>query len=654
MLDQVFVSYTHAHKPDVAEVVDYLRERGLTVFFDADLKPGGVWRQELEDCIKGCEVFLVFVTKDILEKRNGPRSMSFVFEEIRLAKEAGIQRIYPIIVGRISIETDFPLLAEFNGLKVSDIKETVGSSVFRQHVKDLKAYIDAGGRAARQDLQPDRQAETVMWPTDGDHLIGRQALALSVMLLEGEQPFLIHDAAQMLQDRIEGELREMTDDEKNSQPRIFGGPGQSVLLESIGAHRMVPEVGESAGVQLVEFRQPGHAAALLEYLWSEQPQVRALFVKWLHEIFESQVNRGLALHLARGLSHLARFNLRGLEYEMLNRFVRPDISHNELAVLSELLAAAYDEPTNRPRVLGILKEIFEGSWLNSAAGSGLGRAMALEIALGPLAERTPDPAIQLLKDADLFLREPTPAGEFLRRIVLGGQLLQGGEQTAQGEPQVGFGINPDTEANVPEDAPNLADTEKTEIAPAEQDQPALKATEDEDTLKAPTARGTPTAYFLRALADWIDTPISEPSKLIERQLPMWIFLSTFERMPLFSEAETQRFSLEDLVFDIGQRRPMIMDKIVAGFRRASLARTLRGSNYSPAQHVNLVCRRFAQERKESDSTAKGDDDAFVEFLRRCYVAVQGAGKNREAHLLRGVSKFMTESEIAYITQPQED
>ncbi len=274
MLEQVFISYTHQHKDEVSEVAEYLRKSGLTVFLDKNLEPGRDWRKQLEERINACQVFLVFITKDILEKRDGPRADSFVFEEIHIAKEADVARIYPVIVGNISVEVDFPQIAGFHGTRVTSVLETVASKEFHQHVADLKEYIEAGGPRAAHDHMRALRADSVMWPTSGENLIEKQALALAVMLLEGEQLFLISDAAQIFQAQIETQLRDLTEGELEKQPRIFGGPDQSELLEEIGAHRMVPEVGLSAGIQLVEFKRPGHAAALIEYLWTEQPKVR--------------------------------------------------------------------------------------------------------------------------------------------------------------------------------------------------------------------------------------------------------------------------------------------------------------------------------------------------------------------------------------------
>ncbi|WP_037309675.1 toll/interleukin-1 receptor domain-containing protein [Ruegeria halocynthiae] len=648
-MDQVFVSYTHKNKALVEPVVKFLKSHGLSVYWDNQLRPGE-WEPQLEQKIAASEVFIIFVTRDILDPREDGSGTSYVFNEINMAIDAGIKYIFPIIVGRISLNNDFEQLSRFHGLKVDAIEDVVASQEFWGHVKSFKAYIESGGRASENLPTHSADADMVGWPVAGDNLVERQALALAVMLLEGEQPFLINDAAKWLQKLIEDKLRPMTEEETNAQPRVFGGTGQSALLDSIGAQRLVPEAGNNSGVQLLEFKRPGHAAQLLQYLWSEQPEVRSLLVDWLQRIFESDDHRSLALHLGRGLTHLARIDLAGLEYEMLWRFVRAPFSHNELVVFSQLLAAAYDEPKNRQRVSQILDRVYQGEWLEP----GEGRALAIIIALDALAERSPEPAVKLLRKADSYVRASGKAGHSLRKAILHSPVLCGSKESTVSSAETHIAMAEEDVAEKSKDtSPDLPETE-VEVSEAADDAAKDEAATD-DTVEGESAEDTArnsnstySAQFLVALAKWIDEPISDRKKLIRRQFPLWMFMSAFQRMPLYRKSAPDLLTLEELVVDLGGRDSAILDHMVNGFCRAALAKAQPGSEYRAVQHMNLVCRLFAHERKKSAHRKTGEDDPYLVFLRRCHQQIIASDTGREAHLLRGCQKYMSAQDISFI------
>ncbi|MET0540992.1 MAG: toll/interleukin-1 receptor domain-containing protein [Variovorax sp.] len=97
---QVFISYSHVDRTDVAPFVQHLlplaeRER-LDVFFDADdLRAGDVWSDKLQAALKRCDLFLLLVT---------PASLASQFcmsQELLIAidrQRRGLCRVVPIVL----------------------------------------------------------------------------------------------------------------------------------------------------------------------------------------------------------------------------------------------------------------------------------------------------------------------------------------------------------------------------------------------------------------------------------------------------------------------------------------------------------------------------------------------------------------------------
>lgn len=655
-MEDVFVSYTRKCKAQVAPIVRNLEKQGLKVYWDDDLGPGE-WENQLLYKLRQSQIFVVIITEDVLNRDDVGAGQSYVHREITEAIEADIKMIVPIVVGELNFEKGLDRLSRFHGLTVDRLEQVIAHEKWLDFVQGFKAYLEAGGRNSLPATQPTGDAEAFGWPVRGDHLVERQALALAIIMLEGELPFLVTDAARSLQSRIEGQSRDMTEEEKNSRPRALTAPAQSEILHGIGARRQRVLAGHLAGSEVIRFHRYDHRARLLEYLWMEQPEVRALLIGWIQDLFESNVNRQLALHLGRGLTHLARIDLQGLRYEMLGRLLTPPVYSYELSVLSELLAAAYDVKANRPHVRAILKAIYRGEGFDEGRLVGAGRAMAMEVALGALAERTAEPAIELLKMADRHLRASTPAGARLRAAVLVSPMLYGTKanrensdavQIVETQGTVAGASDDDDAAGVRNEDPEIANVLD---CVAEAEAPGIVGGAPDDDVQDTPPRasdGQPAALFLKALADWLDVQISEPKQLVRRQVPLWVFLSAFERMPLYARSAPRRLTLEELVFEIGVREAGLLDRMVAAFARAALANKQTGSDYVAFQHVNKVSCMFARERHKSEHRMTTVQDPYLVFMRKCYGRVADAGKGREGYFLRGCGPYMTPDDISFI------
>ncbi len=639
----VFVSYPRSEQAQVKPVVDGLELAGLDVFWDEHLGPGK-WEDQLLAELRACDVFVVFITEEVVKRGQA----SYVHNEISEAIETETSIIVPVIVGALNFESDLGRLGIYQSIQVDQPQDLIKLNRWAEYVESIKAHLASGAsNKSFGVLTAYKDAQAAGWPVSGDDLIERQALALAVVLLEGELPFLVTDAAGSLQQLIEKEVRDETEDEVNARPRSFVSQPQSVQLESIGATRTFVSAGYHASQEVVRFADRNHRVRLLEYLWQEQPRVRTLLLHWVQSLIEGGASEALALQLGRALSHLALIDLPGLRYEVVGRMLTPPMSHNNRMVLSELLAVAYDIKANRPVVRSILKQIEEGD-----PQLARGRRNAAMVALGALAERTPVPAIDVLKQIESVVRSPSRNGERLRHAILRSPMLYGRKQ-ARADME-GFD-------DVDDDDDIIEQVVAAKTEPAESDKPAEvpaqegqetsppDATEEEDLEPPRVSAGLPSAMFLRALAGWIDEKIAKRPLLIRRQAPLWIFLSAFEQMPLYAESAPQRLTLEELVKEIDARNGAVLDAIERGMVRAALAKPQGRSTYLAPQHLQSVFRLFAQERHESEWRKTDEDDPFLVFARRIYRAVAVQDPGYEDYVLRGSDRFLTPQDVSFIT-----
>lgn len=77
----VFISYAHANKKEVLEVIDKLTASGLTIWYDAFIKPGSDWDESIENAIKSADTVLVFLSKAAIESKNVKQEYSFAIDQ---------------------------------------------------------------------------------------------------------------------------------------------------------------------------------------------------------------------------------------------------------------------------------------------------------------------------------------------------------------------------------------------------------------------------------------------------------------------------------------------------------------------------------------------------------------------------------------------
>lgn len=77
----IFISYAHANSEEVLAIVKKLTDAGLTVWYDAFIKPGSDWDESIENAIKSSDVVLVFLSKAANDSKNVKQEYSFAIDQ---------------------------------------------------------------------------------------------------------------------------------------------------------------------------------------------------------------------------------------------------------------------------------------------------------------------------------------------------------------------------------------------------------------------------------------------------------------------------------------------------------------------------------------------------------------------------------------------
>ena len=77
----IFISYAHANSEEVLEIIKKLTDAGLSVWYDAFIKPGSDWDESIENAIKNADVVLVFLSKAANDSKNVKQEYSFAIDQ---------------------------------------------------------------------------------------------------------------------------------------------------------------------------------------------------------------------------------------------------------------------------------------------------------------------------------------------------------------------------------------------------------------------------------------------------------------------------------------------------------------------------------------------------------------------------------------------
>lgn len=99
----IFISYAHADKDEVLNILQKLMDNNFRFWFDEGLTPGNEWREELVEALKNTHTFLVFISRNSIIS-------DYVPKEINYAINNHIKQIIPVYLtktqlpGKIYIE----------------------------------------------------------------------------------------------------------------------------------------------------------------------------------------------------------------------------------------------------------------------------------------------------------------------------------------------------------------------------------------------------------------------------------------------------------------------------------------------------------------------------------------------------------------------
>ena len=81
MIPNVFISYSREDQQKVVKLVEYLRERGLSVWMDeTDIHGATMWTEEIVEAIHKCTLFILAISSHSTGSKN-------VVKELALASE---------------------------------------------------------------------------------------------------------------------------------------------------------------------------------------------------------------------------------------------------------------------------------------------------------------------------------------------------------------------------------------------------------------------------------------------------------------------------------------------------------------------------------------------------------------------------------------
>lgn len=129
----VFVCYAHDERETVLEQIEWLRGRGLVVWYDEAIEAGSRWSDDLAHAVGGCAVFLYFLS---------PRSVGsrYCLDEVHYALECS-RPIVPVELAPVELTP---------GLKLS-LGATHRLFMHRMETGEFRSKLERGLREAMTD-----------------------------------------------------------------------------------------------------------------------------------------------------------------------------------------------------------------------------------------------------------------------------------------------------------------------------------------------------------------------------------------------------------------------------------------------------------------------------------------------------------------------
>ncbi len=625
--DSVFISYARRHQADVKDLISYLEDVGLNVWYDGRIRTGD-FRDWIADGIRRSRAMIVLLTEESV----GPKSSGWIEKEIDMARDSGLKNlILPCYIGDFVAPPDLVEKITFlQSVSCPSISELHKNIEFRQHVQFLKDLIDGKAGLNVQGFAATDAVTPAGWfASDPPPSTSSISLALATMLLEYQSADLVIEAAREIEASIESRLGEKTEEERAQEPRALSMTTASERFALIRAERVtLPDPGGMAQPTVLRFKDRNWRGALLRHVWDEMDQVREVFFDWMAERLQQERRDVLDQAIVRTLGSLSQHDLHSLRHRLLNAWLLPNETLRPVFLAADIIASAVENEANLHQVREMLMPLAEPQ-RGSKAVRLYCKFLATVIALGRLALRRPDLSIEVMKKIgrELFV-DPT-----LRQAARRSPALYGQKETESSEELSELTLTiSDEEPPTPE--PDGPDNCK--------DQTTLPDLTDEGEVAG--SRAVPAAMFLAALADWADQAAPDTEAVLERQTPIAALMFAFLGMPLLSTEDSTRLTLQDLTAEIAGHDRDVVRRIVAGFVRAGVAKRRLG--YLPRREMQLVFKSFAHER--AALLKKGeplpDPDPYLAFAGLVYAALAERDTDRAGMVLDGSDRWTSDED----------
>ena len=133
----VFICYAHDERDTVVAQIDWLKDQGITVWFDEAIEAGSRWSDDLARAVEGCSAFVYFLS---------PRSVSsrYCLDEVHFALECS-RPIVPVEIAPVTLTPGLKL--SIGGTHRLFMHKMEPDEFRRKLAKGLKDAM-AGGTAA--------------------------------------------------------------------------------------------------------------------------------------------------------------------------------------------------------------------------------------------------------------------------------------------------------------------------------------------------------------------------------------------------------------------------------------------------------------------------------------------------------------------------
>lgn len=364
----IFLSYTHGDRVEARRLVEALRARGITVWWDVDRRSEpGDWSSEVDDRLDDSTRVVALVTRNVVESQR-----DFVFAEMYSARD--LNKLIPLQIG------DFRLPYKFLSIMLSLNRRAYRSFdqvLEAEALDDISAACGIGGAA---DARPG-PADTN--PLRGNVALDGASLAIATAVLEELPVATIVDAAVDLESR----LKTQSGTDQGQHTSMFRA--RSDRLRDIGAvsyEQMHPRLGVT--VHCARFADPEQRFAVLEYAWDELDGLRESLLAWLDAMAVSP-NPDVRASIGIVIGALARKRFATVLDQLLARWMLgPTQALRDVADLA--FRVATDAPGIEQAVETQIRDWARSKTLPSVRA-------AIELACGYTGSRLPSVAIETLK-----------------------------------------------------------------------------------------------------------------------------------------------------------------------------------------------------------------------------------------------------------------